>query len=482
MSAVAERALLLSSNRIARIRSCGMLYMLLVDVVAVQIALFLGSLLRIALHSVFSATIAGPQYLALSLGILTLPLAYYSMGLYSGYGVGPIQRLRSRVYATLLVFAVLLAWNHVFENGRWSRGILLTTMIFTLTVSPVLEAVARKLLLRAGIRGAPAIIIGSGDTGNRVVEKLQDEPELGLLPVAVLDDDSARWGKGMRDVPITGPISSAEALRKTADVAVVAMADIAKNAVADVIENLSFPTVIVVPDLPGVQTLWTISRDLGGVLGLELHKNLLIARNRIFKRVLDYLLAIPLFIAATPVIGLLALWIRLVSPAPAFFRQEREGKDGKCVAIWKLRTMYPDAEQLLWDYLERHPGEKITWFRHYKLKKDPRVLPGIGTFLRRFSLDELPQLWNVIRGDMSVVGPRPFPYYHLDSFSAAFRQLRRSVAPGLTGLWQISDRSDGDLRVQESLDTYYIRNWSGWLDLYILARTVRAVLMPRGAY
>jgi Undecaprenyl-phosphate galactose phosphotransferase WbaP len=481
MSAVAERAPVLSP-RPARIHAPATLCILLVDVVAVEIALCLGLLLRVALHPLFSAPIGRPQYVGLSLGVLTVPLAYYWVGLYSGYGIGPIQRLRSRVSATLLVFSVLLAWDYVFENGRWSRAILLSTMMFALTVAPALEAVARKLLFCTGVRGAPVIIIGGGATGNLLVQRLQNEPDLGLRPIAILDEDHAKWGTGIHGVPIAGPISSARMLQKTAHVAIVAMPDIDSNALADVIESLAFPIVIVVPDLPGVQTLWTVTRDLGGVLGLELQKNLLIAKNRILKRALDYLLAIPLFIVAAPLIGILALWIRFVSPAPAFFKQQREGKDGKCVAVWKLRTMYPDAEQVLCEYLETHPGEKMTWLRYYKLKRDPRVLPGIGWFLRRFSLDELPQLWNVIRGEMSLVGPRPFPYYHLDGFSARFRLLRRSVVPGLTGLWQVSARSEGDLCVQESLDTYYIRNWSPWLDLYILLRTIRSVVIPRGAY
>jgi lipopolysaccharide/colanic/teichoic acid biosynthesis glycosyltransferase len=184
---------------------------------------------------------------------------------------------------------------------------------------------------------------------------------------------------------------------------------------------------------------------------------------------------------ALPLVAGAALCIKLVSGGSVLYRQEREGEGGRSLHILKLRTMHSNAEAHLTRVLAS-PQVRAEWARHFKLRKDPRILPGVGRFLRRTSLDELPQLWSVLKGEMSLVGPRPFPRYHLEGFGPRFRALRNRVKPGLTGLWQVSDRADGDLEVQEALDTYYIRNWSLWLDLYILARTVRAVLFPKGAY
>jgi lipopolysaccharide/colanic/teichoic acid biosynthesis glycosyltransferase len=176
------------------------------------------------------------------------------------------------------------------------------------------------------------------------------------------------------------------------------------------------------------------------------------------------------------------LWIKAVSRGPVLYCQAREGEGGRPISVWKLRTMRADAEAVLSGHLLQSPEAREEWRRYFKLRNDPRVLRGIGRLLRRTSLDELPQLWNVLRGEMSLVGPRPFPQYHLDQFPPDFRRLRTKVTPGLTGLWQVSARGKGDLATQEALDTYYIRNWSPWLDLLILARTVRAVILSEGAY
>jgi lipopolysaccharide/colanic/teichoic acid biosynthesis glycosyltransferase len=192
--------------------------------------------------------------------------------------------------------------------------------------------------------------------------------------------------------------------------------------------------------------------------------------------------ALILGLIALPVLGAAAVWIKLVSRGSVLYNQEREGEKGRSISIVKLRTMRPDAEAALMRALSESSEIRAEWECRFKLRKDPRILGGVGKFLRKTSLDELPQLWSVLKGEMSLVGPRPFPRYHLDGFGQRFRTLRGRVKPGLTGLWQVSDRADGDLEVQETLDTYYIRNWSLWLDLYILARTVRAVLFPKGAY
>jgi lipopolysaccharide/colanic/teichoic acid biosynthesis glycosyltransferase len=185
---------------------------------------------------------------------------------------------------------------------------------------------------------------------------------------------------------------------------------------------------------------------------------------------------------ALPIIAAMTIAIKVIDPGPAFYTQRRIGQNGRQIPVFKIRSMYVDAEQRLEEYLSANPAARDEWQRFFKLKDDPRVLPGIGKFIRRNSLDELPQLLNVMRGDMSIVGPRPFPSYHLDSFDPQFNRERRSVPPGLTGLWQVTSRSNGDLAIQQTQDLFYIRNWSVWLDLYVLLQTPLAVFSRKGAH
>jgi lipopolysaccharide/colanic/teichoic acid biosynthesis glycosyltransferase len=187
-------------------------------------------------------------------------------------------------------------------------------------------------------------------------------------------------------------------------------------------------------------------------------------------------------LCSLPLIAAAALVIKWRSPGPAFYAQKRVGLDGRTIHVWKLRTMHMNADKLLEQHLAHNLEAWREWNKFFKLRNDPRIIPGVGHFLRRTSLDELPQFWNIMKGDMGLVGPRPFPEYHLAEFPEEFRKLRCSVLPGLTGLWQVSRRSDGDLLVQQALDTYLIRNWSVWLEFWVLARTVRSVLGRSGAY
>ena len=206
-----------------------------------------------------------------------------------------------------------------------------------------------------------------------------------------------------------------------------------------------------------------------------------IAPSYVFKRAVDGVLALPFFILSIPLITLFAIGIKLLSPGPAFFIQERIGYKGKTIRVWKLRTMYTNAQELLEKHLEQSPEAKAEWESYFKLKDDPRIIPLIGSLLRKTSMDELPQFWNVLAGNMSMVGPRPFPEYHLKTFTKEFQQLRQQVKPGLTGLWQVSARSEGDSTIQEQLDRQYIANRSFMFDMKIILKTFYVVLAQKGA-
>ena len=457
--------------------------LLLGDIAALEISLLLGYLVRLALSLPWwPIHLGAAQYRGLVLGVLLIPAGYQMAGLYPGYGLGPVEKLRARLKVTFSVFGSLIIWDYLVQHGTWSRGVLLVNMVFALILPPLFESGLVKALERLNRWGTPVVVLGATRTGIDLVERLRKKRYLGLIPVAVLDDDYADPDHEHPEVPAIGPLSMAGWFRDRVHTAVVAMPRMGQARLGRLLEELSFPRVIVIPDFSDLQSQWITPLDIGGTLGLELKRNLLLSRNWLIKRFLDYVLVVPLFLFSLPIIALLALWVKKVSSGPAFYAQEREGYDGRVLRVWKLRTMYPNAEEILDQHLDQNADARDEWCRFFKLKNDPRILPGVGHFLRKTSLDELPQLWNVLKGEMSLVGPRPFPAYHLESFDGEFRRLRRRVLPGMTGLWQVSERSNGDLAVQRSLDTYYIRNWSIWQDIYLLVATLRAVLLSRGAY
>jgi lipopolysaccharide/colanic/teichoic acid biosynthesis glycosyltransferase len=201
------------------------------------------------------------------------------------------------------------------------------------------------------------------------------------------------------------------------------------------------------------------------------------AISRTAKRTVDLALAVTVGVLLLPMLVVIAALIKCVSRGPIFYGQVRRGQNGQPFRMWKFRTMVENAERRLDEYLTDNPELLQEWATEFKLKDDPRVIPWVGHVLRMSSIDELPQLWNVLSGEMSLVGPRPLPQYHSDQFEDEFRRVRETMPPGITGQWQVCSRHDGAPEMFRKWDTYYVRNWSIWLDLQILSRTPWVLLI-----
>ncbi len=474
-------ATVVGRRRRFRERYWGGAVMLLADVAAMQLALQLGIQTRLALTWMWPVELGWSTVSGMHVAVVAVPVILWMMGLTPGYGVGPVERIRRRFYVTLFVFSCFFAWDYFLQGNSWSRGVLIATLVIAAILLPVMEAAVRHILIRLGAWGVPVLLIVNERSRPELLEKISGNPTVGLVPVGLMVEDGAAVPVGFDALPVVGTTATADELRWKVRSAILDLPDRTPERLASLISRLPFEKVFMVPALHGLQSLCITTRDLGGLLALQVDNNLRQRHNLIMKTVLDYTLGIIAFLFSLPLMLLCVLAIRCVESGSPFYGQMREGLNGKPFRMWKLRTMYRDADARLEQHLQQSPAARAEWNRYMKLRDDPRVLPIVGDLLRKTSLDELPQLWNVLRGEMSLVGPRPFPDYHLRRFDATFREFRCQVKPGLTGLWQVSARSDGDLTVQQDLDTYFIRNWSVWLDLYLLFRTVTAVSSRRGA-
>ena len=415
-------------------------------------------------------TILLPLYLTLMYGGKLLP----------GWGLGIVSELRYTVLLTG-VMGALADLTQVAQ--RPSLGSLIPGVLIVLLGIPLqllVRSLVKTLLLRRDLWGVPVVIYGAARTGERIVQALQTEAGLGYRPVALFDDNPALHGTTVLGVPVIGDTS--ESLYE-APVAILAMPGAARGTYTALLDGplSAYRTVIVIPDLFDIQTLWARARDLGGVMGIQISQQLADPIARRSKRLLSLVAVIGTFPFWALLCGIVALLIWLEDRHTPIFLQERIGLGGQRFDTWKFRTMVPDAEEVLKLRLANDPALRAEWEQNFKLRNDPRIT-RIGKILRKTSLDELPQLVNVLRGDMALVGPRPLPLYHHQQLPLEVQQLRHEVRPGMTGLWQVSGRSDAGNEGMIQLDPYYVRNWSIWLDAVILLRTFRAVLKSAGAY
>ncbi|MDR9764327.1 sugar transferase [Rhizobium redzepovicii] len=399
---------------------------------------------------------------AFTVAALAAIVLYASAGLYPGYRLHDHEHLRRRTLAAVKV-AVLAAFGAIIlpEGGR----LLFAIIVFLglgLIVQPFLHWLARGLCWRLGIWGERAVVIGGRNLAPALVAHFTDHWQYGIRPEPFFPDTlDAMPGGGPSIALIAGDrgslVSGLPALRG------------------------KFAEVLLLSDTPSLKVSGLRPADIGGEIGIRLTTGGSSINSDPIRRILDLAIAIPATIVVAPFIAIAAAAIYAIDPGPVFFRHAREGRSGRPVHVLKLRTMYQDAEQRLEALFRDNPAMRAEWLSHFKLKDDPRILPVIGHMLRSSSIDELPQLANIIAGEMAFVGPRPFPEYHLSAMDGEFRDKRRSVTPGLTGLWQISERSDADIELQQQLDEFYIDNRSLWFDCQILLGTIPAVFKRRGA-
>jgi Undecaprenyl-phosphate galactose phosphotransferase WbaP len=302
----------------------------------------------------------------------------------------------------------------------------------------------------------------------------------------VVPKDASQFPRGkfaeVEGVPVVGDLSLAPILatRLKIPYAVLAMPGVDGPKLLQIVERVGgrFSHLLVIPDLFGFATLGVPAKNLGGILGVEVRQQLLLPGPRLAKRVMDATLTSLGVLFVLPFLALIALLIKLDSKGPIFYSQNRLGKDGEFFRAYKFRTMHGDGESRLKAILDADPQLRAEYEIYHKLRKDPRVT-RIGRVLRKFSLDEFPQLLNVIIGDMSLVGPRPYIEREVTEMGGQEKIILRAP-PGMTGMWQVSDRNATSFAQRVQIDVYYVRNWSPWLDIHILAKTFGVVVKGSG--
>jgi len=347
------------------------------------------------------------------------------------------------------------------------------------------RALARLVIRRSLSFAQNSVIVGAGDVGQLVGRKLLQHPEYGINLVGFVDERPRARRDDLERFRLLGtPAQLPEILRRyDVERVIVAFADTPHEETLRVVRGLAGQGVQVdiVPRLFEVIGTGATVHAVEGLALLSLPASRLSWSSRFLKRTLDVVVALAALILLSPLLALTALLIRLDSPGPVFFRQARIGAFGRPFRMWKLRTMVVDADDRKGEvaHLNKHLGPGGDP-RMFKIPDDPRTT-RIGRTLRRYSLDEVPQLINVLRGEMSLVGPRPLiPDEH--RFVADWGQKRLELRPGMTGLWQVLGRHEIPFDEMVRLDCLYVSTWSFGNDLRLMARTIPAVLGPNGGY
>jgi exopolysaccharide biosynthesis polyprenyl glycosylphosphotransferase len=389
----------------------------------------------------------------------------------------------SIIGATIIGTLSLLSLLFLYRGFWFSRGVLL----YSLVICSVLMILARYILslvqremYRREIGLRRTLIIGAGEIGQMLAAKMIAQKDIGYKVIGFLDDDPAKKGQKVHGLAVFDSTANIRSQIKQLNIneVIVSSGTLPSQKILDIItecevEGVEFKLV------PGILELIAsrISTDeIGGVPLLTVKEIKLQGMNAFMKRMSDFLFSATVLSLLSPILLIVIILIRLDSKGPIFFTQKRVGKDGRDFDLFKFRSMIFGAEELFEKVVKDTGGDIIR----FKAKADPRIT-RIGKYLRKFSIDEVPQFINVLKGDMSIVGPRPPVPIEVERYSS-WHKKRLRVRPGITGLWQVSGRSELPFEDMVRLDIYYIENWSLWMDFRIVLRTIPTVLFGSGAY
>ncbi|MEZ4595137.1 MAG: sugar transferase, partial [Chloroflexota bacterium] len=364
---------------------------------------------------------------------------------------------------------------------EFSRWLFATFVVFNITFILGWRFLFRisYRLWKQPSRERRVLIVGAGKTGRSVGNMIQEQDWMGLNLVGYLDDDTHKQKEGFNILGVVSDIRSVVEKHHIQDV-VVALPQRAYGQINKLTITLhDLPVhVRVVPDYFSLALYRASVDDFGGIPMINLRDPALNDVQRLVKRIFDLIFGSISVLCLSPILLFISLLIKLDSKGPIIFRQERVGENGRIFKMFKFRTMVPDADAHREEITEINPSNGQLLFK--KRPDDPRVT-RIGRFLRRTSLDEIPQLLNVLLGDMSLVGPRPELPWLVDQYEP-WQRKRFAVPQGMTGWWQVNGRSDKPLHLHTEDDLYYVQNYSIWMDIYILLKTPWVVLRGKGAY
>jgi len=370
--------------------------------------------------------------------------------------------------------------------AQFSRAVIILAWLLSLFLFPLFRLIIKNLLVKLNLWKKKVIIFGTNGLARLVANEIKNNSTLGYEVAGFLTDDREKIGNNFAESKIIGEFSDIEKMSKDLGIkdVIIALPDIPNNKLSKVIAQCekTAETIRIIPGLGNLYTIGVEIENFGDVLSLSIACNLLKPWNIFIKGLFEFIVAIILSVLLLPLFLVIALAIKTDSHGPVFFVQDRLGwKHREKFKFYKFRSMYMDADKRLEKYLHENPDMQKEWNRYHKIKSnDPRVT-RVGKFIRKYSLDELPQIINFFKRDMSLVGPRPYMPREINKIGKRIEIISR-VKPGITGLWQVRGRNLLSFRDRLLLDEYYIRNWSLWLDIIILWKTIKVLITREGAY